>query len=281
MSWLDCGGQRLDLSQPKIMGVLNVTPDSFSDGGRWQETTHAITHANQLLEEGADIIDIGGESTRPGADTVTVSEELDRVMPVIEALRKAHPDAMLSIDTSKPEVMRAALTAGVQLVNDVNALQADGALAAVADSGCGICLMHMQGTPKTMQHQPDYADVVADISGFLAARVQACSEAGIEPERIVVDPGFGFGKSLQHNLALLGNLKQLKSLGRPVLAGLSRKSMLGHITGADTDDRVTASVVAALLAAQNGASILRVHDVEETRQGLQIWQAMREYTRPD
>ncbi len=281
MSWLDCGGQPLDLSQPAIMGVLNVTPDSFSDGGLWVDTEWAIAHAIELLDEGAAIIDIGGESTRPGADAVTVSEEIDRVIPVIQALHQACPDVVLSIDTSKPPVMRAALESGARMVNDVNALQADGALEVVADSDCGICLMHMQGIPKTMQHQPDYVDVVTEVSGFLGGRLQACADAGIAVERIVLDPGFGFGKALQHNLALLANLQQLMKLQRPLLVGLSRKSMLGKITGAETGDRMVASVSAALLAAQNGAAILRVHDVAATCQGLQVWQAMREYTQPD
>ncbi len=276
MDHLICGDRPLDLTQPVIMGVLNVTPDSFSDGGRWLGHDQALMHAGQMLEAGAVIIDIGGESTRPGADIVSETTELERVIPVIQALRKDYPDATLSIDTSKAAVMQAALDAGADMINDVNALQAEGALAVAAASHCGLCLMHCQGTPKTMQQHPDYADVVADVANFLDARLTACVAAGIERNRIVLDPGFGFGKTLQHNLSLLANLRQLSQLGQPILAGLSRKSMLGQITGADTDDRVVSSATAALLAAQNGAAILRVHDVTATRQSLQVWQAMRD-----
>jgi len=258
------------------MGVLNVTPDSFSDGGRWVDTQQAVAQAFQLLNDGATIIDIGGESTRPGATEVPVDEELRRVMPVIEAIRYSDPDVILSIDTSKPMVMQAALEAGVQLVNDVNALQAEGALAVVAASDCCVCLMHKQGQPQTMQDHPIYNDVVNEVSSFLSARKQACMDAGIRAERIVLDPGFGFGKCLQHNLKLLANLNQLSKLNCPLLVGLSRKSMFGQICDAKTENRVSASVTAALLAAQQGAVILRVHDVAETRQSLQVWQAVQQ-----
>lgn len=276
MNHLICGDRQLDLTQAIIMGVLNVTPDSFSDGGRWQGHEQALAHAEQMLEDGAAIIDIGGESTRPGAATVSETAELERVIPVIEALHKTHPKTILSIDTSKPAVMQAALNAGAHLINDVHALQAEGALAVAAASNCGLCLMHRQGTPQTMQQRPDYVNVIAEVNEFLGERLNACVSAGIDRNRIALDPGFGFGKTLQHNLSLLGNLEQLTKLGQPLLAGLSRKAMLGQITGADTDDRVVASVTAAVLAAQNGATILRVHDVAATRQGLQVWQAMRD-----
>ncbi len=274
---LACRNRWLDLNQPVIMGVLNVTPDSFSDGGCWTSLDAAVTHASEMLASGATIIDIGGESTRPGAAEVSVSEELERVIPVLRNLRKQHPQAILSIDTSKPAVMRAALDAGAHMVNDVNALQTEGALEMLAGSDCGICLMHRQGTPVSMQLKPEYDDVVEEVGGFLAARLKACEAAGIDRRRIALDPGFGFGKTLQHNLKLLDDLAALRELGQPILAGLSRKSMLGKITGADTGDRMLASVVAAVLAVNNGADIVRVHDVSETRQGLRIWQAMRQH----
>lgn len=276
MDHLICGDRQLDLTQPILMGVLNVTPDSFSDGGCWLGHDQALAHAAQMLQAGAEIIDIGGESTRPGAEAVDESTELQRVIPIIKALRNNHPEAILSIDTNKAVVMQAALDAGAHMINDVNALQAEGALEVAAASRCGLCLMHCQGTPKTMQQHPDYADVIADVANFLDARLKVCLAAGIERNRIALDPGFGFGKTLQHNLSLLANLKQFAQLGQPILAGLSRKSMLGQITGAETDDRMVSSATAALLAAQNGAGILRVHDVAATRQSLQVWQAMRD-----
>lgn len=277
MNWLSCRGQRLDLSQPIIMGVLNVTPDSFSDGGRWLKRDDALTHARQMLDEGAKIIDIGGESTRPGADSVDETTELQRVIPIIQALHEEFPDALLSIDTSKPEVMQAALDAGAHIINDVNALQAEGALQVAADSDSGICLMHMRGKPADMQKKPEYDDVLEDVSDFLDARQRACIKAGVARERIALDPGFGFGKTLQHNLQLLAGMSRLSELGRPLLAGLSRKSMLEQITGAPVGERLIPSVTAAVLAAQQGAAIMRVHDVAATRQGLQVWQAMRDH----
>jgi len=269
---LHCGKFHLDLAHPKVMGIINVTPDSFSDGGRYVSSAAAIEHAQQLIADGADLLDIGGESTRPGAAEVSEQEELDRVLPVIEGLRGC--EVPLSIDTWKPGVMRAALKAGASLVNDVNALQARGALQAVADSDAAVCLMHKQGTPQTMQQQPRYADVVAEVCGFLRARIAAAETAGIARARIVIDPGFGFGKALSHNLDLLRYLEALRALGVPVLAGLSRKSMLGALTGRAVEDRVAASVVAALLAVQRGVAIVRVHDVRETVDALKVWNAV-------
>ncbi|MEN6584556.1 MAG: dihydropteroate synthase [Sulfuricella sp.] len=265
---LHCGRFKLSLDRPLIMGIVNVTPDSFSDGGKFYITEHAIAHALQLIEHGADILDIGGESTRPGAQSVGVAEELDRIAPVLEGL--AHCGLPLSVDTLKPEVMRAAIQTGADMINDVNALQSPRALQAVADSGVGVCLMHMQGEPRTMQHDPRYQNVVTEVKAFLAARVMAAEQAGIARERIVIDPGFGFGKALEHNLALLRGLDAFRSLGVPLLAGLSRKSMLGALTGLDAAERMVPSVAAAVISAMKGAKILRVHDVKETRQALQI-----------
>ncbi len=269
---LHCGNHQFDFARPLVMGIVNVTPDSFSDGGRHASTAQAVAHARQLIEDGADILDIGGESTRPGAAEVSVQEELDRVMPVIAGLRDA--GVPLSIDTWKPEVMRAALAAGASMVNDVNALQAEGALQSVAASGAAVCLMHKQGTPQTMQQQPQYRDVVAEVHGFLRERIAVAQAVGIARERIVIDPGFGFGKTLAHNLALLRDLRELGALGVPVLAGLSRKSMLGAITVRGVDERLAASVAAAMLAVQQGASIVRVHDVRETVDALKILNAI-------
>jgi dihydropteroate synthase len=269
---LHCGKFKLDLSQPKVMGIVNVTPDSFSDGGRHFTFDTAIDHARRLIEEGADILDIGGESTRPGAAPVSAQEELDRVLPVIEGLSDI--SIPISIDTYKPEVMRAAIAAGADMVNDVNALQAEGALDSIVNSNAAICLMHKQGVPQNMQHQPHYQEVIAEVSAFLRGRIAAATAAGIPLERLIIDPGFGFGKSLDHNLALLKNLHAFTLLGVPLLAGLSRKSMLGAITGRDVGDRVAASVAAALIAVQRGASIVRVHDVCETIDALKIWCAI-------
>ena len=254
------------------MGIVNVTPDSFSDGGRHFDAARAIAHGRQLVEEGADLLDIGGESSRPGAQSVSAEEELRRVLPVIEAL--AGVGVPLSVDTVKPEVMRRAAAAGASVINDIAALQAPGALEAAAASDAAVCLMHMQGEPRTMQADPSYGDVVAEVRDFLAARVAAAQAAGIAAERIVVDPGFGFGKRLAHNLALLRQLGQFADLGACVLAGLSRKSMLGEITGRKVSQRDTASVAAALLAARNGARILRVHDVAATKDALAVWAAV-------
>ncbi len=271
---LHCGQFKLDLSRPLVMGIVNVTPDSFSDGGRYVSSSAAIDHARELIEQGAGILDIGGESTRPGAQPVALQEELDRVLPVIEGLRGI--PIPISIDSCKPEVMRAALAAGAGMVNDINALQDAAAMQAVTASEAAVCLMHMKGTPQTMQQQPHYDDAVAEVSEFLRGRIAAAEAAGIAKERIAIDPGFGFGKTLAHNLALLRNLDRLRELGVPVLAGLSRKAMLGAITGQDVNHRVAASVAAALIAAQRGASIVRVHDVRETVDALKIWQAINQ-----
>jgi dihydropteroate synthase len=270
---LHCGKFHLDLSSgPLVMGIVNVTPDSFSDGGLHLHRDAAHAHANELIAEGADIIDIGGESTRPGASPVSVQEELDRVLPVIEGLRGA--PIPVSIDSCKPEVMRAALAAGASMVNDINALQQPEALAVVAASDAAVCLMHKQGTPQTMQLEPQYRDVVSEVKEFLRLRITAAEAAGIARERIVADPGFGFGKALVHNLALLRGLSVLNELGVPILAGLSRKSMLGTITGQDVGHRVPASIAAALLAVQQGAAIVRVHDVRATVDVLKVWNAV-------
>lgn len=269
---LHCGSFRLDLSRPLVMGIVNVTPDSFSDGGRHLLRDAAIAHAQQLIAEGADILDIGGESTRPGAQTVSVQQELDRVLPVIEGLRGVA--VPLSVDTCKAEVMRAALAAGIHMVNDIDALQQPQALAAVVASDAAVCLMHKQGQPQTMQSEPHYRDVLFDVMDFLRTRIAAVEAAGVARDRIVVDPGFGFGKTLAHNLTLLRNLDKFSELGVPLLAGLSRKSMLGAITGQDIDHRVCASVAAALLAVQRGAGIVRVHDVRATCDALKIWNAV-------
>jgi dihydropteroate synthase len=271
---LHCGQFKLDLSRPLVMGIVNVTPDSFSDGGQHMRHEAAIAHARQLIEDGADLIDIGGESTRPGAQPVALQEELDRVLPVIEGLRSI--PVPISIDTCKPEVMRAALAAGASMVNDINALQDAAAMQVVAASDAAVCLMHKQGDPQTMQRQPHYEDAVAEVSEFLRGRIPAAEAAGIAKERIVIDPGFGFGKTLAHNLALLRHLDRLRELGVPVLAGLSRKAMLGAITGQDVNHRVAASVAAALIAVQKGAAIVRVHDVRETVDALKIWQAINQ-----
>ncbi|MGC8517815.1 MAG: dihydropteroate synthase [Steroidobacteraceae bacterium] len=255
------------------MGVVNLTPDSFSDGGRYLEPAQALERALALEAEGAAIIDLGGESTRPGAAPVTVAEELHRVLPVLERLR-GRTSAVLSIDTSKPEVMRACAAAGADLINDVYALRAPGAIEAAAESGCAVCVMHMQGEPRTMQHAPHYDDVVGEVRAFLDERVRACRAAGITDERIVLDPGFGFGKTLEHNLTLLRRLDALRLDGLPILAGLSRKSMIGTITGKLSQERVHGSVAAALVAAQNGAQILRVHDVAATVDALKVLAAV-------
>ncbi len=268
-----CGRHTFKLDRPLVMGIVNVTPDSFFDGGRYLGTQAAIEHALRLKEAGADILDVGGESTRPGARPVGLQEEMDRVIPVIEGLRDA--GVALSVDTMKPELMRAALAAGADMINDVNALRAAGALEAVADSTAGVCLMHMQGEPRTMQLKPHYEDVVAEVASFLAGRVEAAVAAGIARERILVDPGFGFGKDLGHNLALFKGLSRFADIA-PVLVGVSRKSMLGALTGRKTSDRLIASVTAAVLAIQRGAAVVRVHDVQETVDALKIWRALGE-----
>ena len=270
---LRCGAYALSLERPLIMGIVNVTPDSFSDGGRHAAFPDALAHARRLLEEGADIIDIGGESTRPGAPPVALHDERRRVLPVIESLAAAR--VPISIDTQKPELMAEAVRAGASMVNDVNALCAPGALEAVAGTSAGVCLMHKKGDPRTMQQDPRYDDVVCEVRDFLAARVAAATRAGIARERLVVDPGFGFGKTLEHNLTLLRHLDAIAALGVPVLAGLSRKSTLGRLTGRPIEERVYAGVAAALIAVDKGAALVRVHDVAATRDALAIWNAVR------
>jgi dihydropteroate synthase len=266
-------GRVLSLARPLIMGIVNVTPDSFYDGGQHPTYGTALAHALRLVEEGADILDIGGESTRPGAADVTLDEELERVVPLVESL--AREGVPLSVDTSKPEVMRAAIGAGAAIINDVHALQSPGAVDTVAESDCGVVLMHMKGVPRTMQMAPRYEDVVAEVRVFLRERLGALEASGVLPERVALDPGFGFGKTVEHNFTLLRELQRFTSLGCPVLAGLSRKSMLGAVTGRAVGDRATASVVGAVLAAERGARVLRVHDVAATRDGLRVWEAMQ------
>jgi len=269
---LRCGKFSLDLSRPLIMGVVNITPDSFSDGGLYLDPKQAVARARQLIGEGADILDIGGESTRPGAAPVSLEDERRRVLPVLEQL--AAGNVPVSVDTRKPALMREAITAGAAMVNDVTALSAPGALEAVAKSPAAVCLMHMQGEPGTMQANPSYRDVVAEVRDYLAGRVAAAQAAGIARDRIVVDPGFGFGKTVEHNLALLRALSELRPLGGALLAGISRKAMLGKLTGREPQERVHASVAAALVAVQNGAHIVRVHDVAATRDALAVWTAV-------
>jgi dihydropteroate synthase len=276
LTW-SVAGRELVLDRVLVMGIVNVTPDSFADGGRYFKPADALAHARQLIDEGADIIDIGGESTRPGAAEVSPDEEIRRVIPLLEAL--ASSVVPLSVDTSKPEVMRAGLAAGAAIINDVRALQEPGALEAVADSECGLVLMHMQGTPRTMQQAPYYHDVTSDVAQFLTARVQSARAHGIDERRIAVDPGFGFGKSIEHNFTLLSELLALKQMQLPIVVGLSRKSMLGAATGRAVDDRAAASVAAALLAAERGANIVRVHDVAATRDALHGWNSMQDQRR--
>jgi len=267
-----CGRFELVLARPLVMGVVNVTPDSFSDGGRFLDPEAAIDHARRLIGEGADIVDVGGESTRPGARPVEAAEELQRVLPVIRALRDE--SVPVAVDTLKPEVMRAAIAEGASIVNDVYALRVPGALDAVSASDAGICLMHMQGEPRTMQAAPHYEDVVREVKAFLRERMAAAASAGIAGERVAVDPGFGFGKTVEHNLELLRRLPELVELGVPVLVGLSRKSTLGAITGRPASERLAASLAAALLAVLRGATIVRVHDVAATRDALAVLAAV-------
>ena len=277
---LDCAGRILVLDRPRVMGIVNVTPDSLSDGGEHATVDAAVAHALRLAEGGADILDIGGESTRPGADDVPVEEELRRVIPVIERLSKA-TSLPISIDTSKPEVMRAAVAAGAGMINDVYALRREGGLDAAAELGVPVVLMHMLGEPRSMQDAPDYDDVVADVHRFLAERIFAAEMSGIPKKRIVVDPGFGFGKTTAHNLALLAQLERFTDLGVPVLAGLSRKRTIGELTGRDDPhDRVHGSVAAHVIAAQRGAKLLRVHDVAATVDALKVWNAVAQVPKP-
>ena len=271
---LRCGQFTLDLARPVLMGIVNVTPDSFSDGGRHLAADAAIAHGRALAAEGAAILDIGGESTRPGATPVDPVEELRRVLPVVDAL--AAEGYLVSIDTRHPVVMRAALRAGAAMVNDVNALRAEGAVEACADSAAAVCLMHMQGTPQTMQIDPCYQAIGSEVAAFLASRAEVLRCAGVEPERIALDPGFGFGKTIAHNLELMRALPALAALGYPLLVGLSRKSVLGALTGQEPEHRVHASIVAAVLAVQRGAQLLRVHDVAATRTALAVMAALED-----
>ena len=271
---LQLGSTRLELSRPLVMGVLNRTPDSFSDGGAFTDFDVALDHARAMLDEGADILDLGGESTRPGAAPVPADEEIKRVIPLVERL-VGDLGARVSVDTSKPGVMRAAIKAGAVMINDVYALRQPGALEAVSGSSVAVCLMHMQGEPRTMQKAPHYADVTAEVGEFLLQRAAACTAAGVGRERIVLDPGFGFGKTLEHNLTLLKRLPELASLDYPLLVGLSRKSMLGTLLGGKpVEQRLHISVAAAVMAALNGANILRVHDVGPTVDALKLISAL-------
>jgi dihydropteroate synthase len=270
---LRCGPYRLALDRPLVMGVVNVTPDSFYDGGRYAAASAAVEHARRLAAEGADLLDVGGESTRPGSTGVDAEEELRRVLPVLDSVIAL--GVPVSVDTTKPEVMRSAIEHGAAMINDVTALAAPGALETLARSEAGVCLMHMQGEPRTMQANPSYRDVVGEVGAFLAERAAACVAAGVAPDRIVIDPGFGFGKTPEHNLELLRRLDRIAALGYPVLAGWSRKSTLGRITGRPAEERLAASLAAALIAVQRGARIVRVHDVAATRDALAVLAAVQ------
>ena len=275
---LPCGSRFLRLDTPQVMGVLNVTPDSFSDGGALHQhgkpsVDKALARVEQMLDEGAAIIDVGGESTRPGAEPVSLAEELDRVVPVVEAITQRF-ETIVSVDTSSPDVMLAAAAAGAGMLNDVRALERPGAIAAAAKTGLPVCLMHMQGQPKTMQQSPNYHSVVNEVSGYLQSRADACIAAGIDRSRLLIDPGFGFGKSVEHNLGLLNHLSVLVELDYPVLVGLSRKSLIGKVLGRDVDQRLAGSLALAVLAAERGASIIRVHDVAETVDAVSLYSAV-------
>ncbi len=268
-------GRELDMAKCHVMGVLNVTPDSFSDGGRFTSVDAALLRARKMVAQGAAFIDVGGESTRPGADPVSVQEELDRVCPVVEAIAR-ELDVVISVDSSTPEVFREAARLGAGLLNDVRALQRDGAVEAALETGLPVCLMHMQGQPEDMQARPSYQSVLREVSGFLMDRVRVAEQAGIPSDRILLDPGFGFGKTLAHNLKLLAALERLQVLGYPLLVGMSRKSMLGHITGREVSERLPASLAVATISALKGASVIRVHDVGETVDAVKVVAAMEE-----
>lgn len=276
---IDCGGRALKLDRPRICGILNLTDDSFSGDGLAGNINAAVAQGVAMVEQGADLLDIGAESTRPGAQAVAADAEIERVVPVIEALARRVP-VPLSVDTSKPEVMRAAVAAGAGLINDIFALRREGALAAAAELGVPVCVMHMQGEPGTMQDSPRYDDVVGEVHRFLAERVFACEMAGIDKRRVLVDPGFGFGKRLEHNLALLAALQRFADLAAGVLVGCSRKRSIGELTDREVNERVAGSVAAALIAVQRGAAIVRVHDVGETRDALAVWQAVHDVEPP-
>ncbi|WP_298719253.1 dihydropteroate synthase [uncultured Oceanisphaera sp.] len=273
---LSSASRSLDLSSPRIMGILNLTPDSFSDGGHFVGHDAALRHALQMVKDGATLIDVGGESTRPGADAVAEQQELDRVIPVLELLRK-ELDCWISIDTSKAGVMRESVRAGADLINDIRALREPGALQVAADSGAAVCLMHMQGQPRTMQQAPDYENVTLEVADFLRQRLQACENAGIPRERLCLDPGYGFGKRLEHNYELLGKVGELHALGLPLLVGMSRKSMLGQLLDREVDQRLAGSLAAHLFALSQGAQILRVHDVKEMSDAMRVWQQAAQY----
>jgi dihydropteroate synthase len=272
---MNFAGRELDMSRCHVMGVLNVTPDSFSDGGQYNRPDAALVRARQMVADGATFIDIGGESTRPGATPVSLQEELDRVCPVVEAAAR-ELDAVISVDTSAPEMMAETAKLGAGLINDVRALQRDGAPEVAAKAGIPVCIMHIQGEPDTMQDRPEYRNVRREVSAFLTERIRVAEQAGIRPENILLDPGFGFGKSLEHNLQLLASLEQMHILGHPLLVGVSRKSMLGHITGREVNERLPASLAAATIAAMKGASIIRVHDVRETVDAIRVVAAVKE-----
>lgn len=269
MTTITVNNKTLDLSVPQVMGILNVTPDSFSDGGHYTHIDAALAQAHQMLADGATILDIGGESTRPGAEAVSEAVELERVIPLIQAIRK-HSDCWISVDTSKAAVMTAAIAAGADLINDVCALQNQGCLEAVAASHLPVCLMHMQGSPRTMQLNPEYGDVVVDVKAFFQSRIEACISVGIERDRIILDPGFGFGKTLEQNYQMLARMTEFADLGLPILSGTSRKSMIGNLLNRNVDERLAGSLATAIIAAQNGASIIRVHDVKETVDALAV-----------
>ncbi|EEX38967.1 MULTISPECIES: dihydropteroate synthase [Vibrio] len=264
----------LELDRPHVMGILNTTPDSFSDGGRYTTLDKALERAEKMIAAGVSIIDIGGESTRPGAPDVTLEEELQRVIPVVKAIRERNPAVWISVDTSKAEVMRQSVAAGADLINDIRSLTEPGALEVAAEANVPVCIMHMQGQPKTMQNAPQYDDVLADVEAFLAERMAVCEAAGIARENIILDPGFGFGKSIEHNYHLLANLEQFHRFGLPVLAGMSRKSMIFKLLDKQPADCMVASVTCASIAAMKGAQIIRVHDVEETLEAMTIIQTM-------
>ncbi len=269
---LDSRGLTLDLSYPQVMGILNVTPDSFSDGGRFKQIDNALRHANEMIQAGATIIDIGGESTRPGAADVSVEEELDRVIPVAEAIAKNF-EIWVSVDTSKPEVMRESDRVGVHLINDIRALQEPGAMDAALETGLPVCLMHMQGMPRTMQHEPQYQDVVTEVDAFFVEHIARCLDAGIERSKLLLDPGFGFGKNLKHNYQLLAHLSDFHHFELPLLVGMSRKSMIGQLLNVPPEQRVVGSVTCAVIAAMQGAQIIRVHDVKETAEAMRVVEA--------
>ena len=278
---LDCNGRPLTLDRPRVVGIVNVTPDSFSDGGQFADLESAVAHGVRLAEEGADMLDIGGESTRPGAADVSVEDELRRVIPVIEQLA-ARTSLPIAVDSSKPEVMRAAVAAGAGMINDVYALRREGAVDTVAELRVPVCLMHMQGEPRSMQDAPHYDDVVGEVHRFLTDRLFACELAGIDRRKVMVDPGFGFGKDVEHNLALLRRLERFSSLGSGVYVGLSRKSMIGTLTGrTDPAERTAGSVAAALIAVQRGARMVRVHDVAATVDALKVWHAVQSGDTPE